>query len=508
MTAQRAFSTMVLRALLALLVSAGILLARPALADDHVPAGDAGARQVFELSEGWRFRFGDLPGGASGQRFDDGDWQQVTVPHTWNLIGEYALTRSEKTNNTQGIGWYRLWYDAPQAAPGMRQYLDFAAVGNIAQVWVNGIYVGQHKGAFSRFRLDVTHAWAPGRKNLVALKADNSKPAVGSSTEQVIPLAGDFFIHGGPYRQVSLLQLPSASIDPLDFGGPGLYARAAEISDDRAVVDVRTRLRNFGKATGLTLELTVHDAEGKVAAKSFEPVTLERGWQDVSARLTIANPRRWNGVSDPYLYSVTASLRAAEGVLDSVTQPLGLRTFRFDADEGFFLNGEYLKLKGVSRHQDRLEKGWALSPEDHAQDMALIAEMGGNSVRHGHYQHADEWSRRGRQGGHGGLGRTAIRGRAEPDRRQGLRGTVGLCRTAAARVDPAELQPPLDHDVVDRQRGRFRPGLRRDRRSRPSPIDLLRRLHEIAKEEDPSRPTVFADFSEDFGPFRQRPASR
>jgi beta-galactosidase len=460
----------------------------------------AQAREVVDLSDGWRFRFGDVPDQARGQSFDDGEWEEISVPHTWNRIGEYALERGPENNNAQGTGWYRLWVDAPVAAKDMRQYLDFAAVGNIADVWVNGLHVGQHKGAFSRFRLDVTDAWQPGKKNLVAVRADNSKPAVGSSTEHVIPLAGDFFIHGGIYRQAALVQLPAASIDPLDFGGPGIYARAAQIADDRAVIAVLARLRNFASPRPVTLNLMVRDADGNIIAHADESLTLGPGKREVQQLVTLHHPRRWNGRDDPYLYTVTAILRDADGVLDEVTQPLGIRSFRFDPEEGFFLNGEHVKLKGVSRHQDRLGKGWALSAEDHAEDMALIAEMGANSVRQGHYQHADEWTDEADKAGMvvwaelpyvgapsltGGKGSAELWANAEQQLRELIRQNYNhpsiMMWSIGNEVDSAKAFGAVEDP--------------------PSPIDLLRRLHEVAKEEDPDRPTVFADFSEDFGPF-------
>jgi beta-galactosidase len=104
-------------------------------------------RQITSLSDGWKFRFGDAPDAVKTAGFDDSGWEQVSVPHTWNRIGEYSLARSGATNNKQGIGMYRLTYAAPPSAKGRRQYLDFAAVAIIADVWVNGVHVGQHKGA-------------------------------------------------------------------------------------------------------------------------------------------------------------------------------------------------------------------------------------------------------------------------------------------------------------------------------------------------------------------------
>lgn len=491
-------------ALFALLL--GVLAVLPLWAQEThtaAPSQTENQRQIVPLADGWRFRFGDLPMSVTQPGFDDSDWQQVSVPHSWNRIGQYRLERDGSGNNDQGLGWYRLKVNAPAADADERQYLDFAAVGNIADVWVNGQHAGTHKGAFSRFRLDVTKFWTPGQENLIVVRADNSKPAVGSSTEQVIPLAGDFFIHGGIYREASLLQLPAASIDPLDYGGPGIYARAAEVTDNRAVVDIRTRLRNFADAGRLTMTTQIRDADGAVVATDTSKVALGNGWQDEAVRLTIENPHRWNGRADPYLYAVTAVLADGSEILDSVTQPLGLRTFRFDADAGFFLNGDHLKLHGVSRHQDRLGQGWALSREDHAQDMALIAEMGANSVRHAHYQHADEWSDEADRAGMvvwaelpyvgapsltGGKGSPELWANAEQQLRELIRQNYNhpsiMMWSIGNEVDSAKAFGAVKED--------------------PSPIDLLRRLEEVAKAEDPSRPTIFADFSEDLGPFGER----
>ncbi len=488
--------------LAALLAAVFFLMAAPAPAaagESMLAGSEAEPRHTIDLAHGWRFRFGDLAT-ASSPDFDDSDWDEVSVPHTWNRIGEYALERSELTNNKQGVGWYRLRIEAPSAAPGMRQYLDFAAIGNIADVWVNGIPVGQHKGAFSRFRLDVTEAWKSGEANVVAVRADNSKPAVGSSTEHVIPLAGDFFVHGGIYRGVQLIQLPSASIDPLDYAGPGVYISTTELTDKKAVIDVRTRLRNFDASRPLRLKSEIRDADQRFVAGVEHEFTLAQGVQDERGRMSFLNPRRWDGLADPYLYSVTTQLFDGERLLDSVTQPLGLRTFRFDADEGFFLNGKHVKLHGVSRHQDRLGKGWALSREDHAEDMALIKELGANTVRQAHYQHDDAWSDEADAAGmvvwaelayvgapslSGGKGSDALWANAEQQLRELIRQNYNhpsiMMWSIGNEVDSAKAFGATEDD--------------------PSPIDLLRRMHEVAKEEDPARLTTFADFSEDMGVF-------
>lgn len=456
-------------------------------------------REVHDLSSGWAFRLGDNVSDVQRPGFNDGDWKRVSVPHSWNHIGEYATKRSPDANNVQGVGWYRLNYSAPAAAPGQRHYLDFGAVGAIADVWVNGVHVGQHRGAFSRFRFDVSAQWKAGQTNLIVVRADNSKPAIGSSTENILPLSGDFFVHGGMYRSVSLISTDEAGIDLLDHGGPGVYARATSVAADKAEVAILTRLRNAGrKPRALMVTTRISDAAGKIVADTTQPVRLRPGTAESAAALAIATPRLWNGRADPYLYSVTVEVREKGRLIDRVRQPLGLRSFRFDPNEGFSLNGRHLKLHGVSRHQDRFGKGWALTPADHAEDMALIAEMGANTVRQAHYQHADEWSDEADKAGmvvwaevpyvtspslRGGQGSPELWANAEQQLRELIRQNYN---------HPSIMMWSVGNEV-DSAKG-F--GIAGDP---PKPLALLQHLNAIAKQEDPSRPTSFADCCEELG---------
>lgn len=376
----------------ALLVAAvSTLSPAPVLAAN--PAGQGEVRDSIALDHGWRFRFGESPAAVTATGFDDSGWQPVTVPHTWNRVGNYGTTVAPDSNTERGIGWYRLAFDLPQQPQGRRHFLQFDAVATIAEVWVNGTRVGEHKGAYARFRFDVTELLKPG-SNLIVVKADNSAAAPGSSTEHVLPLGGDYFLFGGIYRGVALISTDTAHIDMLDHGGPGVYVRTPHVSAARAEVEVRTRLRNAGDAPrDLQLVATVIDADGKPVASDRTPLSLARmATTELRQQLTLTSPRLWNGRADPYLYQVAVELRDGDRVVDRVVQPLGVRTFAFDADRGFILNGKPLRLHGVSRHQDRAGKGWALAPEDHAEDMATIAELGANTIRQAHYQHAQEWT--------------------------------------------------------------------------------------------------------------------
>lgn len=154
-------------------------------------------RREQALTTDWRFRFGETAEQVSKPEFDDSTWQSVSVPHTWNQLGEYRLQRTAATNNQRGVGWYRLRFKAPAASSDERYFLQFDAVATVADVYLNGRKIGSHAGAFSRFRFDVTDVLRPGQTNLLVVKADNTKPAPGASTQDVIPLGGDFFVYGG-----------------------------------------------------------------------------------------------------------------------------------------------------------------------------------------------------------------------------------------------------------------------------------------------------------------------
>jgi beta-galactosidase len=387
-----------------------------ALCVGTLPAFADEPRVTVSLDHGWRFQQSASVSGAEGRAFDDSAWSAVDVPHTWNRIGNEGTERSPLSNSVQGIGWYRLRFATPRAASVVahgpkganRYFLQFDGVGEIADVWLNGHYLGKHAGAFSRFRFDATAAIEPSGDNVLVVKADNSWPQPGSSTAAVIPLSGDFFVFGGIYRSVALVVTHAAHVDLLDYGGPGVYAHAVSIDPAAAVVQVASRVVNDGpKPAKVLIETAIEDADGKtvvstssgsveatgsvVPAASTAPATAIELTAKVlvtSATLRIAQPRLWQGMKDPYLYRTVVTLRSLRGeILDRVTQPLGLRTLAFDPDKGFFLNGEHLFLHGASMHQDRPVKGWAISRADQEQDFDLLADMGGNAVRLAHYQH-------------------------------------------------------------------------------------------------------------------------
>ena len=331
------------------------------------------------LDRGWRFVRRDVDR-AGEVKFNDSKWQKVNLPHTWN-----AKDGSNGGNDYyRGPGWYRRHLKVNKAQLARSLFLRFDGAATVTDVFVNGAAVGQHRGNFGAFCFEVTKLLHEG-DNVVAVRVDNSK------FDDVPPLSGDFTICGGLYRDVNLLVLDHLSISPMDDASCGVYLTEREVSEREAKVDVLTKLRNAGKTPrNASLIYTISDAQGKAVHRSSQRLRVTPGDVDAPMTLKLDHPHLWNGWRDPYLYHVTIEVTNEQGkVVDRITQPLGLRYYRVDPQEGFFLNGKRYPLHGVNRHQERLGKGWATTPRDVDEDYTFIDEMGANAVRLAHYQHSD-----------------------------------------------------------------------------------------------------------------------
>ncbi len=337
-------------------------------------------RQTFDLDGGWRFIRTDVNGGQA-PGFDDSTWTPVSVPHTWNALDG----QDGGSNYYRGVGWYRRHYTPPATLSGKKLWLQFDGVDTVADVWVNGTYLGQHRGGYARFRFDATAALRLGGDNVIAVKVNN---AYDSS---IAPLSADYTFFGGIYRNVSLQATDPLMIRMTDYASDGVYVRQRSVSAAGATLDVDTKYwNNSGTTRHVQVRTIITDASGGVAGDvttASRTVAAHSG-DEVVQTLTLASPHLWNGRADPYLYQVTVEFHDADtgAVTDAVTVPLGLRTFRLDADTGFWLNGSHLALHGVNRHQDHLNKGWAISATDHVHDFDLMDEMGVNALRTAHYQ--------------------------------------------------------------------------------------------------------------------------
>ena len=287
--------------------------------------------------------------------------QAVALPHTWNNLDG----QDGGNDYWRGIGTYEI--DLPAPTPGKKQYIELQGANHVATVYCNGRELGTHKGGFSTFRYDLTPA----------MKAEGNvlTVVVSNAVSDIYPQTADFTFYGGLYRDVNFIEVNEAHFDLLKDGTAGVFVTPHCAG--------KTRLDLFPvNAEGAFISVELKDAEGN---------TVAAGGTDAAAHtdliIDVKEPHLWHGVEDPYCYTAVANLVKDEVVLDTVTVTYGYRSFHVDPNTGFWLNGKNVPLHGVSRHQDRLDKGWALSKEDHAEDIALIKELGANTIRLAHYQH-------------------------------------------------------------------------------------------------------------------------
>lgn len=335
------------------------------------------------LNNGWRFIRADVTG-AQATGFNDSGWTSVNTPHTWN-----AVDGADGGNNYyRGVGWYRRHYTVPSELAGKRLYLQFAGVNQVADVWVNGTYLGQHQGGYSRFRFDATAALVPGGDNVIAVKVTNARDT------NIAPVGADYTFQGGIYRNVSLWAVDDLHVRMTDYAGPGIYLRQSNVTAASATVTVTTKLWNDSSTTrSVVVRSVIADKSGAIVAETSSTAQTVPAATGAEIRQTVRidNPRLWNGLADPYLHNASVEIHdvtaGADKITDVVTERLGLRSIAVDANTGFHLNGSHLGLHGVNLHQERTGKGWAISDADHTQDFDLIQEIGANAIRMAHYQH-------------------------------------------------------------------------------------------------------------------------
>ena len=356
----------------------------------------AAPRTEVSLNAGWRFHFGETPG-AEAVAFDASSWATLNTPHTWNALdgqdgvkasaaGAGAANLMKGGDYARGSGWYRRTIKPDAAWAGREVYLQFDAANRRADIFLNGQFIGTHLGGNARFRFNVTAALKRDGDNLLAVRVNNED-------NDILPHSGDFTFFGGLYRDVALLVTDAVQIETMDHASPGVFLAQTSVTAERAEVNARVKLANHeAKPADVSVRVAVLDAAGKLVVESRATASLTAsGRGEVTVPLVVASPHLWNGRADPHLYTARVEVSVGGAVRDSIEQPLGLRFFRVDPAQGFFLNGKYLDLHGVSRHQDRIDKGWAISADDDREDMALIAEMGCTAIRVAHYQQSPLW---------------------------------------------------------------------------------------------------------------------
>ncbi len=354
----------------------------------------AGPRGRLSLDEGWRFLRGDVPlpqikghgasyanaqtGQADGPRnadFDDSQWTPVKLPHDWAVEGPFEAEQNRGQGyRPRGIGWYRRYFKLPEADIGRHVELQFDAIATHSTVWVNGVVVNRNWSGYNGRHIDITPYLRYGDEvNTIAVRVDAEV------------MEGWWYEGAGIYRHAWLVKR-----DPVHIATDGIHANPV-FKDRRWTLPVTVALESSAEAAHQgVVEVTVVDPAGATVAKGSTRVQVAAlGQASAQLNLTVPNPRRWT-LDRPELYRVRAVLREGAKELDSAETHTGFRTIRFDADRGFFLNDQPMKLQGVAIHQDHAGVGVAVPDSIWAFRLRQLKAMGVNAIRFAHNAPAAE----------------------------------------------------------------------------------------------------------------------
>ncbi len=306
-------------------------------------------RKVIDFNEEWKFT-------------KEGKSETVNIPHCWNAV-----------DGQEGADYYRgeCAYEKTLSGVSGKTYIEVGAANSVSAVYVNGEAVGAHRGGYSLFRYDITK-YLTGGEDKIKITVDNS------DFDDVYPSMADFTFYGGIYRPVKIItDLPDCYFSLTD-GLCGIFADPVKTNDGWEV-----KITGFvkGDTAGKTVRYTLYSKEGEAVAQA------EASGENPNAVIKAQNPILWNGMKNPYLYTLKGTILKDGEAIDCAETRIGFRTVEFDIEKGCFLNGEHIKLKGVSRHQDRYHMGNALTAKEHIEDLEIIKDIGANSIRLAHYQH-------------------------------------------------------------------------------------------------------------------------
>jgi len=333
-------------------------------------------RQTFDFA--WKFFQGDAPG-AQAPAFPDSAWRTLDLPHDWSIEGPYG--ENEPTAGPggylpTGVGWYRKRFRLPDSYAGRNVSIEFDGVYENGEVWINGTYLGKRPFGYIGFAYDLTPHLNSGGDNVIAVRVDNSRQPNSR-----------WYSGSGIYRHTWLL-----STGNLHIARWGTCVTTPQVSRDSALVHIRTRVSNDGPATARCTPAT------SILDRGGNPIRTERASQDIAPgsdfefvqQAQVEKPSLWS-VEIPYLYTLRSTVLDQDRLADQYETPLGIREAVFDADRGFLLNGQHVKLNGVCIHHEAGAVGAAVPEQVWKRRLEILKEMGCNSIRTSHNPPAPEF---------------------------------------------------------------------------------------------------------------------
>ncbi len=330
-------------------------------------------REKFDFD--WRFQSGDVAA-ASAPEYSDASWRKLDVPHDFSIEGDFSRTNASGTAFLPtGIAWYRKSFNVPANWKNKSVEIEFDGVSMNSQVWINGHLLGNRPYAFSSFAYELTPYLKPGATNVIAVRVDHSENADSR-----------FYIGSGIYRHVWLV-----ATEPVHVARHGVYVTTPDASSDSASVEIQTRVQNANtNACDVELITKLVAPNGRVVGQISSKAHIA-GMADESIKqdVNIAHPKLWSP-DGPALYQAVTTVRIGRKTVDSLETPFGIRSIRFDAQTGFFLNGQPMKFNGICMHHDAGALGAAVPDAVLERRLLLAKEIGCNAIRTSHNPMAPE----------------------------------------------------------------------------------------------------------------------
>jgi beta-galactosidase len=343
------------------------------------PPNESDAPRIRESFDfGWKFERGDFPD-APQIEFPDSSWKTVALPHDWSIEGPFGEKEPAKGAGgylPTGIGWYRKRFLLPGSYKGKQLTVEFDGVYQNSEVWINGHYLGKRPYGYAPFFYDLTAHIVFGRENLIAVKADNSRQTNCR-----------WYSGSGIYRHTWLL-----STSRVHVAQWGTFVTATQVSKDAAMLQIKTKVRNDGSNLARAkLNTILLDPDGRPNQRAEVSQEIESNAEcEFVQQLNVERPQLWSP-KFPNLYRIRSAIREQERLVDECETPIGIRTAVFDANKGFLLNGERVKLHGVCLHHDGGCVGAAVPERVWERRLEILREMGCNAIRTSHNPWATEF---------------------------------------------------------------------------------------------------------------------
>jgi beta-galactosidase len=335
-------------------------------------------RKTENFNKNWKFNLGEIPN-AQNPDLNDTQWRVLNLPHDWSVEGEFSKDNPATPGGGAlpgGIGWYRKKFSVDEVDKNKLVFIEFDGIYRNSEVWINGNYLGKRPYGYSSFRYELTPFLKyGGEKNIIAVRVDNSQQPNSR-----------WYSGSGIYRNVRLVTTEKICVDHW-----GTFITTPEVSEQSAKISIQIKIKNStGTGNSVKIKTDILDKEGKKVANSETDLNeLEQNTGTINQIIEIKNPVLWS-IENPNLYKSVTTIESGKRVFDNYETNFGVRTFNFDVDKGFILNGKHVKINGVCNHHDLGFLGAAINHRALERQLEIMKEMGVNGIRTSHNPPAPE----------------------------------------------------------------------------------------------------------------------